>query len=74
MWILRTKRKEVRLAGLIPPVGSCAASRVNRGQQNQVENALRGEPFAARALSFAGLAVPFPSGHAADLCRLLAWR
>ena len=72
MLILRTKRKEVRLAH--PPVGSRAASGVNRRHQNQVKKALRGEAFAARALSFVGLAVPFPSGHAAELCRLLTWR
>jgi hypothetical protein len=55
----------------------CSATSLVRRDRQKVEEereGLRGEPRFGGASSFAGLGVPFLSGHVADLYGFFAWR
>jgi hypothetical protein len=52
----------------------CGLVRGDRQKVKEEREELRGEPPFGGASSFAGLGVPFLSGHVADLCAFSAWR
>jgi hypothetical protein len=64
------------LAGLIVSGSPCGFSGFSRDRQKVKEEREEppGEPPFGGASSFAGLGVPFLSGHVADLYGFFAWR